>query len=88
LAEVTGGSVVNVKRNESAKGREWLNAALLRAYDMMRNFYVLEVEFPGNLDTGRWELQVVDEHGKSRKDVELTYARSVVPCAAGPSKKK
>jgi hypothetical protein len=89
LAEVTGGSIANVKRDESAKGREWLKASLLRTYDTMKNFYQLEVELPSNADTRhQWELQVVDEHGKKRKDVEVTYARNLPGCTAESPQKK
>src|ERR1700674_569964 len=89
LAEVTGGSIANVNRNESANVRERLNAALSRTYDTMKNFYQLEVEFPSNADTRRqWELQVVDEQGKKRKNVEVTYARNLTRCTPEPPQKK
>jgi len=89
LTEVTGGLITNTRHDDSSNGREWLKASLLRAYTEMKSFYDLEVEVPGNLDKQhRWELQVVDDRGKKRKDIEVTYARNLTPCAmASPQKK-
>jgi hypothetical protein len=89
LTEVTGGSVTNARHDDSSKGREWLKASLLRAYTSMKSFYELDVEFPRNLDTPHsWELQVVDDHGKRRKDIEVSYAKRLVPCALAPPQKR
>jgi len=89
LTEVTGGLITNTRRDDSSNGREWLKASLLRAYTAMKSFYELEVEFPRNLETPHsWELQVVDDRGKKRKDIEVSYARDLVPCAIAPPQKK
>jgi von Willebrand factor type A domain len=81
LAEVTGGSIVNAEYNPYENEHRELEASLQRAYDKMKSFYKLDVQLPVKLDKEHpWELQAMDEHGKRRKDVEITYARNLVSC--------
>jgi VWA domain containing CoxE-like protein len=81
LTKLTGGSSVDTSQYQSAKGREQLDASVMNLYDMMRNFYELEIEIPPQLKMDqRWELQIVDTNGKKRKDIELAYPRNLVAC--------
>ena len=81
LTEATGGSIVNAEYDPYEKESRELEASLQRAYDKMKSFYELQVGLPVKPDKERpWELRVVDEHGKKRKDVEITYARNLAPC--------
>jgi hypothetical protein len=83
LSEVTGGSVVSAWQDQSVKESERLNAQLTHAYDVMTRFYELGVELPAELNRGHgWELQVLDGSGKKRKDIEVSYPRSLFPCFA------
>jgi von Willebrand factor type A domain len=83
LTEETGGSSMNPSLDQSARESQQMDASLRHLYDMMRNFYELEVEVPHEPKTEqRWELKVVDSNGKKRKDVELTYPRSLLGCGS------
>jgi hypothetical protein len=83
LTEGTGGSSMNPSLDQSARESQQLDASLRHLYDMMRNFYELEVELPHEPKAGqRWKLNIVDSNGKKRKDVELTYPRSLLGCGS------
>jgi hypothetical protein len=80
LAEATGGSVLNAEYDPYENGRMELGVSLQRGYDKMMSFYTLEVELPFKLDKEQlWDLQIVDEHGKRRKDIETTYTAIKLP---------
>jgi hypothetical protein len=49
----------------------------------MAHFYQLDVTLPAIADRRRrWEWDVVDEHGHTRKDLTLMYPVELVPCEA------
>jgi len=83
LTEVTGGVVIDAGLSQY-RGRghvKQLSASLQRTYDKIISFYELEVELPRKLETEhQWKLQVVDEFGKRRKDVEIEYAKTLPSC--------
>jgi hypothetical protein len=81
LVDVTGGLLVNEEYNPYENERKELEASLRRAYDKMKVFCKLEVELPVKLTKEhRWELQILDERGKRRKDIKTTYARDLAAC--------
>jgi hypothetical protein len=83
LAQATGGSIVSAWQDQSVKGGEQVNAQLRHAYDLMKRFYELGVELPPRLETEhRWELQILEGNGKRRRDLEVTYPRSLPLCSA------
>jgi hypothetical protein len=55
----------------------------------MMEFYRVEVEFPVRIDKQReWKIEVTDEHGSSRNDIEVAYPRLLVPLKAKQEEKK
>ena len=59
-----------------------LAVVLRRVYAQMAEFYRVEVELPQEVDKPRkWRLEVVDAHGKKRKDLTVVYPRKLMPCA-------
>ena len=53
----------------------------------MAHFYQLDVTLPAIADRRRrWEWDVVDEHGHTRKDLTLMYPVELVPCEAAITK--
>jgi von Willebrand factor type A domain len=79
LTEATGGSILNAGYDPYENESRELEASLRRGYDRIKSFYTLEVELPTKLDKEqRWNLQLVDQYGKRRKDVETVYARDFV----------
>lgn len=67
----------------SPKGRVQLSGQLAYIYDLMAHFYQLDVTLPAIADRRRrWEWDVVDEHGHTRKDLTLMYPVELVPCEA------
>jgi len=82
----TGGATLDTSYDLSSdKGRQQLQPLLLRMYQQMNSFYLLQVELPIPVDKKRsWDLEVVDEHGTKRKDLDLYYPRELVPCVTKP----
>jgi hypothetical protein len=83
LARTTGGAIVEFDDTPAARDRDRLRSALDRGYDEMARFYEVEVELPSSSkNERRWNLEIVDEHGKKRKDIELFYPPELPPCSA------
>lgn len=90
VALASGGAVLDIPdQNEttilydsSPKGREAMRVQLSYLYDMMSRYYRLEMQLPSALARAtNWNLDIVDERGKTRKDVELFYPRQLASCA-------
>jgi von Willebrand factor type A domain len=94
LADDSGGAVLDVPDTSgsilydlSPKGRVQLSGQLAYIYDLMAHFYQLDVTLPAMADRRRrWEWEVVDEHGRTLKDVTLMYPVELVPCEAAITK--
>lgn len=81
LARTTGGSVVEFDGGEQ---RDRLIKALASEFDEIVHFYDLEVELPNRLNKEhRWDLQVLDDNGKRRNDVQVFYPQKLLPCLVG-----
>jgi hypothetical protein len=82
LARDTGGSIVEFDGVPSARDRDRLGVALDRGYDEMAQFYEVAVELSSGLKKERrWDLEIVDEQGKRRKDVKVYYPRELPACS-------
>ncbi len=85
LTIATGGTIVDFDDGSSARDRDRLRAVLDCAYDEMAHFYEVEVELPSSLKKERrWVLEIVDEHGKKRKDLQVSYPQELFPCSIEP----
>jgi hypothetical protein len=81
LSEVTGGGIVYAWRDQFANGSDQLSAQIKAANELTKSFYKLELELPPRFEAEhRWELEVVNENGKRRRDVEVRYPKELVPC--------
>lgn len=94
LADDSGGAVLDIPDTSgsilydlSPKGRAQLSSQLAYIYDLMEHFYQLDVTLPAVVDKRRrWEWDVVDERGHTRKDLDLMYPVELVPCEAAAEK--
>jgi hypothetical protein len=87
LAEVTGGGIVYAWRDQFVNGSDQLNTQLKAANELMKSFYELELELPTKFEAEhRWELEVVNENGSRRRDVEIRYPKELVPCTESTPK--
>jgi Mg-chelatase subunit ChlD len=85
LTNTTGGAIVEFDGSPSARDREHLRGVLDHEYDQMAHFYELEVEFQSGLkQERRLGLEIVDEHGKKRKDIQMFYPQKLLPCLVDP----
>ncbi len=58
--------------------------SLERLWRQALTFYQLELSLPGAIyKQETWKLEVLDQQGKKRKDVEGFYPRRLMPCATG-----
>ncbi len=81
LTEMTGGSTVRAWADQTANDRK-VNTSLRHLSDLMSNFYEVEIDLHAKPEIDhRWELWVVDENGKRRRDVEVSYPKKLVPCS-------
>jgi hypothetical protein len=82
LTSTTGGAIVDFDGSPSAKDRDLFRRVLARGYDEMAHFYQVEIELPSSLKRERrLGLEVVDEQGKKRKDVQVFYPQELPPCS-------
>ncbi len=91
LAPQTGGMVVRYASRQAGYTDEWYDGA--RTADLLKsftriidqeiwNYYLLRVELPVALSKEhKWNLELLDQNGQERKDVELAYPREFLPCA-------
>ena len=83
LVDATGGWTIKAGDLASPSGRKSFDNTETRIYDMMKNFYELEVGMPSAAEQyDSVELQVVDDRGKKRKGVEVRYPKRLPPCEA------
>lgn len=81
LAEATGGLVVDADAERSSNARERLKTELNLAYNQMAQFYALQLSIPGRwAKKQRLRLEIVDQDGKKRKDVNVSYPQYLLPC--------
>jgi hypothetical protein len=81
LAQVTGGAVVDEDSEAALDDRPKLSAILQRGYGQMAHFYDVQLSIP---DRGakkeRLRLEIVDQDGKKRKDLSVSYPQYLLPC--------
>lgn len=83
VVNVTGGGKIELGRGRSVK-KDAL-AGLPALIESATRTYWIEVEFMQSVDKRRdWTLEVVDENGKKRKDVEVAYPRLLLPLDSKP----
>jgi hypothetical protein len=81
LTQVTGGAVIDEDSAAALDARPKLSALLHRGYDQMAHFYDLQLAIPDRwTKKERLRLEVVDEDGKKRKDLGLSYPQYLLPC--------
>ena len=75
LAELTGGMSLKIDVDSSGKGKERLREALQKLYRQIADVYELEIEMPldPSQQTERWDLSVLDQQGRRRKDVQVLF---------------
>jgi Mg-chelatase subunit ChlD len=85
LAEATGGSVLNLYLDSSESNSEHTKLVLQRLYRQMADFYEMRLQMPAMLPRKwqPWNLEVVDERGKKRKDIHVIYPHTLAPCGEG-----
>jgi VWA domain containing CoxE-like protein len=84
LSKLTGGSALDLPGDFPLQAsRERLATDLHRLYQQMANPYELRLALPtGTIRKPQhWDLDVVDNQGRKRKDVQVVYPRELVPCA-------
>jgi hypothetical protein len=85
LTKITGGTIVESDSDLWPRDNEHLRGVLDHEYDEMAHFYELEVEFQSGLkQERRLGLEIVDEHGKKRKDIQMFYPQELLPCSIDP----
>ena len=88
LAEASGGTVVDVPNQTlsgqydlSSKGWARITEQLHELYDLMAQFYRVEIELPARIHKKQnWELEVVDGKGKRSKYLYVIYPHRLAPC--------
>jgi hypothetical protein len=59
-----------------------IDLALHRLYEQMGEFYRLDLRLPVTVDKPtEWKLEVIDEHGRPNRRVEVHYPHQLMPCA-------
>jgi hypothetical protein len=54
-------------------------------YREMADYYRLQVELPGPVNKEHeWNLELLDENGRKRKEVDILYPREILPCSVQP----
>lgn len=88
MARQSGGYAIARTYPDKLTGRskvragEELVADLDAMYARMKTYYLLEVAAPaGPTRALNWNLEVVDERNRRRRDVEVAYPRRLPPCA-------
>jgi len=81
LAQVTGGMVVDEDSAAALDARPRLSAILQHGYDQMAHFYELHLTIPNPwAKKQRLRLDYVDQDGKKRKDLSVSYPQYLLPC--------
>jgi len=81
LAQVTGGAVVDEDSEAALDARPKLSAILQRGYGQMAHFYDLQLSIPNRgAKKERLRLEIVDQDGRKRKDVSVSYPPYLLPC--------
>jgi VWA domain containing CoxE-like protein len=81
LTKVSGGAVVDEDSVAALDSQPKLSAVLHSGYEQMAHFYDLQLSIP---DRGkkkeRLRLDIIDQDGKKRKDVSVSYPQYLLPC--------
>jgi len=81
LTQASGGAIVDEDSEAAIDDRPKLGTILQRGYRQMAHFYDLQLSIP---DRGarkeRLRLDIVDQDGKKRKDVNVSYPQYLLPC--------
>jgi hypothetical protein len=81
LTQVSGGAAVDEDSTESFDARQRLSVALQHGYDRIAHFYDLQLSIPERLaKKERLRLEILDEDGRKRKDVSVSYPQYLLPC--------
>jgi hypothetical protein len=82
IAKWTGGGVLDVYSPPTLGANSRSEASLQKLYDQIARSYRLVLEPAKSVakDVG-WELEVVDNQGKRRKDLNVTYPRNLPACS-------
>jgi hypothetical protein len=81
LTQLSGGMVVDEDSAAALDAQPRLSAVLNRGYDRMAHFYDLELSMPDRwTKKERLRLDIVDQDGKKRKDLSLSYPQYLLPC--------
>jgi Mg-chelatase subunit ChlD len=81
LTQVSGGAAVDEDSTESFDARQRLSVALQHGYDRIAHFYDLQLSIPERLaKKERLRLEIVDQDGKKRKDLSVSYPQYLLPC--------
>jgi len=81
LTQVSGGTVVDEDSAAALDDRPKLSTILHRGYDQIAHFYDLQLSVPDRwAKKERLRLDVVDQDGKKRKDVTVSYPQYLLPC--------
>jgi hypothetical protein len=85
LAEMTGGKVVDLELNwdsvPTGEATSQVKAFLPRVYDQMTQFYGVGLGPLKTMDKEQgWKLEIVDNQGKRRKDLNVAYPRKLPAC--------
>lgn len=81
LAQSSGGAVIDEGSATSLDDRSKLSTILHRGYDQMAHFYDLQLSIPDRwAKKQRLRLEIVDQDGKKRKDVSVTFPQYLLPC--------
>jgi Mg-chelatase subunit ChlD len=81
LTQATGGAVVDEDSEAAIDDRPELGAILQRGYRQMAHFYDLQLSIPDRpAKKERLRLDIIDQDGKKRKDVSVSYPQYLVAC--------
>jgi hypothetical protein len=81
LAQATGGTVVDEDSAASLDNPQQLSAIIHRGYDEMAHFYDLQLSIPDRwAKKQRLRVEIVDQDGKKRKDLSVSYPQYLLPC--------
>ena len=81
VTSMTGGGIIDAAPAVSLTEGSGLRPALSRLYDRIARFYQLQLTVPQRwAKKKRLRLEVVDESGRNRKDLSLSYPEYLLPC--------
>jgi hypothetical protein len=82
LAQMTGGTVLDEDSAASLDAPQQLSVIIHRGYDQMAHFYDLQLSIPDRrAKRERMRLEVVNQDGRKRNDVSVTFPQYLLPCS-------